>query len=76
MRRSGWLTNALLGFLILVALGDILIHSQAVHAQTSPKLYIDTVMNSPNIKDRRVAIQGTQVVAFSCAGDYCNVLSK
>ena len=75
MRRSGWLTKALLGFLILVALGDILIHSQAVHAQASPKLYIDTVMNN-QIKDKHVTIQGTQVVAFSCAGDYCNVLSK
>jgi len=76
MRRNGWLTNTLLGLLILALAGNMLMHSQSVQAQTSPKLYIDTVVNNPNIKDRQAAIRGTQVVGFSCAGDYCNVLSK
>jgi len=76
MRRNGWLTNALLGLLILVLMGDILAHSQSAQAQSSAALYIDTVLNNPNVKDRQVAIRGAQVVGFSCAGDYCNVLSR
>jgi len=74
MRGNGWLITALLGLLVLAVLGDILIRSQSVHAQTPPTLYIDTVDTAT--RDLKVSIRGSEFIAFSCANGFCNILSK
>jgi hypothetical protein len=69
--------SAVLLVLVLAALvGDIMIRTCTVHAQSGAKVYIDTFFNNTNFKTKQVAIQGAEVVAISCGPEYCNILSK
>jgi hypothetical protein len=70
-------TIAVLLALVLAALAsDITIRSRTVHAQSSPNLHMDIVGIKTNIKNTSVTIHGFEVVAMSCATEFCYVLSK
>jgi hypothetical protein len=55
---------------------DIVIQSHQVHAQNSPTVYIDNVAHHFGKQHDELTIEGTQIVAFSCADGHCYVLSK
>ena len=61
-------------FLVLVALvSDIFVRTRPVYAQSA--LYIDQI-SAQGAKHQKVTVNGTDFVAFSCATDFCYVLSK
>ncbi len=69
-------TSQVLLLMVLVALlSDILIRSRPVHAQTSANMYVDQISAQSSIH-QRVKAGGPGIVAFSCAGEFCYILSK
>ena len=68
--------SVLLLILVLAAvICDITIHVRPVRAQSSPTVYIDQIFNAVSVR-KPVVIKGNEIVAFSCANEYCYVLSK
>jgi hypothetical protein len=68
------LSIVLLSLVLIALVWDIAIRSQPVHAQNDHKVYIDNVVNS--MGQHELNVRGGEVLAFSCTGDNCYVLSS
>lgn len=60
---------------LAVLVCDIEIRIRPVHAQSSPTVYLNG-LSTREYGNPPIVIKGGEVIAFSCAGETCYVLSK
>jgi hypothetical protein len=63
--------------IVLAALvGDVILHSRTVHAQTPLTVYIDSAPHHFKERHDTLILKGTEVIGFHCVDGSCYVLSK
>ena len=66
----------LLLILLAALVGDMILHSRSVYAQTPLTVYIDSAPHHFKERHDTLVLKGTEVIGFHCADGSCYVLSK